>query len=61
MTVFNRETDLIHRKQVQNLPVTTEKKAAAKKNDIVSSRVVEFTISGWPSSHPSHYFEYAMS
>lgn len=32
--------------------MTAEKVAAATKNDIVLSRVVEFTKSGWPSSQP---------
>lgn len=51
-TVFDRETELIHRIQLQNLPVTAEKVAAATKNDIVLSRVMEFTKTGWPSSQP---------
>lgn len=51
-TVFDTETELIHRIQLQNLPVTAEKVAAPTKNDIVLSRVVEFTKSGWPSPQP---------
>lgn len=35
-TVFDRETELIHRIQLRNVPV-----AAATKNDIVLSHVVE--------------------
>lgn len=50
--MFERETELIHRKQVRNSLMTAEKEAAVTKNDAVLSRVVEFTKSGWPSSYP---------
>ncbi|XP_062575345.1 uncharacterized protein K02A2.6-like [Saccostrea cucullata] len=51
-TQLDKETELIHKIQIQNLPVTADKVAAATKNDVVLSRVMEFTRSGWPSSQP---------
>ncbi|XP_062588413.1 uncharacterized protein K02A2.6-like [Saccostrea cucullata] len=51
-TQLDKEIELIHKIQIQNLPVTADKVAAATKNDVVLSRVMEFTRSGWPSSQP---------
>ena len=51
-TLFDRETEQIHKIQMKNLPVTADKVALAIKNDVVLSRVMEFTRSGWPSLQP---------
>lgn len=55
-TLFYRETELIKRIQLRNVPVAT-----ATKNDIVLSHVVELTKNWLPSSQPdqnlSHIFD----
>ena len=51
-TLFDRETEQIHKIQMKKLPVTADKVALAIKNDVVHSRLMEFTRSGWPSLQP---------
>lgn len=45
--VFYEEAQLVNKMQVNSLPITASRIAAATKSDPVLSRVVEFTRSGW--------------
>lgn len=54
-TLFDRETKQIHKIQIEFLTVTADKMAVAIKNNVVLSRVVEFTRCGWPSLQRDTY------
>ncbi|XP_033729753.1 uncharacterized protein K02A2.6-like [Pecten maximus] len=47
--VFYEEAQLVNKMQVNSLPVTAMRIAAATKGDTTLARVIEFTRSGWPN------------
>jgi hypothetical protein len=44
------EVQNLHRMQISNLPVSVQQIRTATQNDVILSRVVQFTINGWPQT-----------